>query len=189
MARAAKSFRRRLTSRGRMSLTTIAERDQPMVLKLPYVGGLQKRGISIATPVKQSPVTGDHMKSAQSKAYALVESGVAARGDAGVFHSDATIAQPLYRSESALAPKIWNQMVDCEARNALQVILSGSEILLDHSCRISPFDQKAMLERILASAHHLNSIIATLTRPDDLIGEILIEGAPEQLQATGGKAF
>ncbi len=130
------------------------------------------------------------MKPAESKAYALADSSVAAHDDAGLFYRAATITEPLYRSESALAPKIWNQMVDCEARNALQVILSGSEILLDHSCRISPVDQKAMLERILASAHHLNSIIATLTRPDDLIGEIFIEaGAPEQLQATGGKAF
>jgi hypothetical protein len=140
-------------------------------------------------PGRTITVTGDDMKPAQSKAYALVEGGVAAH-DAGVFHSTDRITEPLYRSQSALAPKIWNQMVDCEARNALQVILSGSEILLDHSCRISPFDQKAMLERILASAHHLNSIIATLTRPDDLIGEIFIEsGAPEQLQATGRKAF
>ncbi len=89
-----------------------------------------------------------------------------------------------------MKPKIWNQMVDCEARNALQVILSGSEILLDHACRISSFDQRTMLERILASAHHLNSIIATLTRPDDLIGEIVVEGGePEEFHVVGGKVF
>jgi hypothetical protein len=71
--------------------------------------------------------------------------------------------------------KVWNHMVDCEARNALQVILSGSEILLDTACRISTSDQKAILERILASAHHLSCMIATLTKPDEQIGEILAE--------------
>jgi hypothetical protein len=71
--------------------------------------------------------------------------------------------------------KVWNHMVDCEARNALQVILSGSEILLDKGCLISPSDQRVILERILASAHHLNCMIATLTTPDEQIGEIFVE--------------
>ena len=77
--------------------------------------------------------------------------------------------------------KVWNHMVDCEARNALQVVLSGSEILLDKECRISTSDQRAILERILASAHHLNCMIATLTKRDDQIGEIL----PECVNAEG----
>ena len=72
--------------------------------------------------------------------------------------------------------KVWNHMVDCEARNALQVILSGSEILLDRGCRLSTSDQRGILERILASAHHLNCMIATLTNPDEQIGEIFVEG-------------
>ncbi len=122
------------------------------------------------------------MKQAQSDAYALVETAVTPHNNGGTIHNADGMAEPLYRRESATLPKVWNQMVDCEARNALQVILSGSEILLDHACRISPLDQKAMLERILASAHHLNSIIATLTRPDELIGEIFFEGGgPEEL--------
>ena len=77
--------------------------------------------------------------------------------------------------DSANSIKVWNHMVDCEARNALQVILSGSEILLDKECRISTSDQKIILERILASAHHLGCMIATLTKPDQQIGEILLE--------------
>jgi hypothetical protein len=64
----------------------------------------------------------------------------------------------------------WTQIADCEARNALQVILSGSEILLeDLFGRLLP-EQKMMLEKILASAHRLSIIIATLTKPDDLVG-------------------
>ena len=130
------------------------------------------------------------MKQLQSDAYALLETTVTPQNNGGTIHTTDGMAEPSYRRESARSPKVWNQMVDCEARNALQVILSGSEILLDHACRISSFDQKAMLERILASAHHLNSIISTLTRPDDLIGEIFVEGGgPEELRVTGSKEF
>jgi hypothetical protein len=71
--------------------------------------------------------------------------------------------------------KSWNHMVDCEARNALQVILSGSEILLDRGCCISASDQRVILERILASAHHLHCMIATLTKPDEQLGEIVLD--------------
>jgi hypothetical protein len=64
----------------------------------------------------------------------------------------------------------WTQIADCEARNALQVILSGSEILLENVFgRLTP-EQRMMLEKILASAHRLSIIIATLTKPDDLVG-------------------
>lgn len=130
------------------------------------------------------------MKQAQSKAYALVETDVTPHNNDGTIHTADGMAEPSSRRESATLTRVWNQMIDCEARNALQVILSGSEILLDHASVISSFDQKAMLERILASAHHLNSIIATLTRPDELIGEIYVESAgPEELHLTGSKAF
>ncbi len=126
------------------------------------------------------------MKQVQSNAYVLVETAATPRNNGGTIHTTDGTAELLCRGESA--PKIWNQMVDCEARNALQVILSGSEILLDQACRISSIDQKAMLERILASAHHLNSIIATLTRPDDLIGEVFVDGGgPEELHVTGNQ--
>ena len=114
----------------------------------------------------------------------------APRNTDGTIYIPNGIAETSSRGESAVLTKVWNETVDCEARNALQVILSGSEILLDNACRISSCDQKAMLERILASAHHLNSIIATLTRPDELTGEIFVESvAPEGIHVTGSKAF
>jgi hypothetical protein len=70
----------------------------------------------------------------------------------------------------AIAVEGWTQIADCEARNALQVILSGSEILLENLFgRLLP-EQRMMLEKILASAHRLSIIIATLTKPDDLVG-------------------
>ncbi len=129
------------------------------------------------------------MKQAQLKAYAQVEPRVTPCGVDGTIPVANGITELSLRPGSAMPPKVWNQMIDCEARNALQVILSGSEILLDHARRSSAIDQKAMLERILASAHHLNSIIATLTRPDELIGEIFIESAPEEFHFTGSKGF
>jgi hypothetical protein len=158
------------------------------------------RGISIALQGSQwSAVKGARMKQAQSKAHALVKTPgceMATATNGAPHNTDGTIyipkgvAEPSSHRESAAPPKVWNETVDCEARNALQVILSGSEILLDNACRISSFDQKAMLERILASAHHLNSIIASLTRPDELIGEIFVESVdPEEIHITGSKAF
>jgi hypothetical protein len=70
----------------------------------------------------------------------------------------------------AVAGEGWTQIADCEARNALQVILSGSEILLENLFgRLLP-EQRMMLEKILASAHRLSIIIATLTKPEDLVG-------------------
>lgn len=81
-----------------------------------------------------------------------------------------------FSARPADTASVWNASVDCAARNALQVILSGSEILLDKGCRVSPSDQTLILERILASAHHLNCIIATLTKRDEQIGEIMMEG-------------
>jgi hypothetical protein len=137
-----------------------------------------------------SAITGENMKHGQPAVYGLIETkGAPLNNDETVYRANG-IAELSSRRESAPPAKVWNQMIDCEARNALQVILSGSEILLDNAWRISSLDQKAMLERILASAHHLNSILATLTRPDELIGDIFVESAePEELHLRVSKAF
>lgn len=130
------------------------------------------------------------MNHTQCKAYAVVETDGTPHKNGGTVHTVEEMAELSSRRPSAPAPRVWNQTIDCEARNALQVILSGSEILLDNACRSSCFDQKAMLERILASARQLNSIIATLTRPDEIIGEIFFEDAgPRELHVMGSKLF
>jgi hypothetical protein len=74
------------------------------------------------------------------------------------------------RFGAAAAVEGWTQIADCEARNALQVILSGSEILLEDLFGPLLPDQKMMIDKILASAQRLSIIIATLTKPDDLVG-------------------
>ena len=67
--------------------------------------------------------------------------------------------------------RTWTEAADCEARNALQVILSGSELLLDNFFgRLSPA-QKRILEGVLGSARHLNGIIAALSNPGRIIGD------------------
>jgi hypothetical protein len=115
---------------------------------------------------------------------------MARRGREGTGQFVKGVSEETRLDQSTNSIKVWNHMVDCEARNALQVILSGSEILLDKGCRISPSDQRAILERILASAHHLNCMIATLTTPDEQIGEILVESVDaEEVHAAGSKAL
>lgn len=65
-------------------------------------------------------------------------------------------------------PLDWNYVVACEARNALQVLLSGGEILLDEEFgRLSP-EQRVVVTRMIENARHLQNLIATL-RPKDEI--------------------
>jgi len=73
--------------------------------------------------------------------------------------------------ETSVVTRAWTEAADSEARNALQVILSGSELLLGNFFgRLSPA-QKRILEGVLSSARHLNGIIATLSNPDEIIGD------------------
>jgi len=73
--------------------------------------------------------------------------------------------------ETSEVVRTWTEAADSEARNALQVILSGSELLLDNFFgRLSPA-QKRILEGVLGSARHLNGVIATLSNPGRIIGD------------------
>jgi hypothetical protein len=90
--------------------------------------------------------------------------------DAGVRGAGPVNAAKPGRFGAAAAVEGWTQIADCEARNALQVILSGSEILLEDLFGPLLPDQKMMIDKILASAQRLSIIIATLTKPDDLVG-------------------
>ena len=60
-----------------------------------------------------------------------------------------------------------DQMLCCEARNSLQVVLSGAEILLeDHFGNLQPA-QKLLLTKVMDNAYHLCNLIATLAGPSD----------------------
>jgi hypothetical protein len=73
--------------------------------------------------------------------------------------------------ETPVVMRDWTESADSDARNALQVILSGSELLLDNFFGRLSQAQKRILEGVLGSARHLNSIIATLTNRDEMIGD------------------
>ena len=69
---------------------------------------------------------------------------------------------------SADTPLQWNYVIACEARNALQVLLSGGEILLDEEFgRLGP-EQRTVITRMIENARHLQNLIATL-RPSEEI--------------------
>lgn len=131
---------------------------------------------------RQFTLKGDDMNQAQSHSSALrvePQEGIAntrvemkqprceghlpMRNGAAVANAAAALVAPTNNART------WTQAADWEARNALQVILSGSEILLDNFFgRLSPA-QKKMLETVLASARHLSGIIATLSNPEEII--------------------
>ncbi|GEM_PF-5129441 len=69
---------------------------------------------------------------------------------------------------SADAPLQWNYVVACEARNALQVLLSGGEILLDEGIGPLGPEQRRVVERIIENARHLQSLIATLRSREEI---------------------
>ena len=62
----------------------------------------------------------------------------------------------------------WNHVVACEARNALQVILSGGEILLDEEFGRLSAEQRMVLARMIENARHLQNLIATLRSKEEI---------------------
>ena len=61
----------------------------------------------------------------------------------------------------------WKYMISCEARNALQVILSGAEILLDQQPEALTAEQRMLLKRMNENALHLANLISALTKPEE----------------------
>lgn len=87
--------------------------------------------------------------------------------------------------EPALAAK-WNEALCCEARNSLQVILSGAEILAEDHFGNLQATQKALLNKMTDNAYHLCHLLATLAGPDEFKSEKIAEddiSALPQLQA------
>ena len=66
----------------------------------------------------------------------------------------------------------WNYVVACEARNALQVVLSGGEILLDGQFGALTAEQQSVLAKMMDNARHINSLIASLRASQ---GELIAE--------------
>ncbi len=107
----------------------------------------QERKDFMSSAVKRAP----HARRGHS---APINGGAPA---SSVHSNGATESQP-----SANAPIQWNYVIACEARNALQVLFSGGEILLDEEFgRLSP-EQRTVVTRMIENARHLQNLLATL---------------------------
>lgn len=78
-------------------------------------------------------------------------------------------------SHDAALASAWNEALCCEARNALQVILSGAEILAEDHFHNLHATQKALLSKMTDNAYHLCHLLATLAGPDEFRSEQIAE--------------
>src|ERR1041385_1833018 len=100
----------------------------------------------------------------------MIEEGTVARssndtnGDGKIASFD---AHAISGKKVEAAASACDQLLCCEARNSLQVVLSGAEILLeDHFGNLQPA-QKLLLSKVMDNAYHLCNLIATLAGPSD----------------------
>jgi hypothetical protein len=89
--------------------------------------------------------------------------------------------RPPAQAEPSLAAA-WNEALCCEARNSLQVVLSGAEILLeDHLGNLKPA-QKGLLAKMMDNAYHLCNLMATLSGADEFRCQTGVEDEPAPLR-------
>ena len=56
----------------------------------------------------------------------------------------------------------WSEALTCEARNSLQVVLSGTKILMEDHAENLQSHQKALLSKVMDNAYHLWHLISLL---------------------------
>jgi hypothetical protein len=61
----------------------------------------------------------------------------------------------------------WNEALCCEARNSLQVILSGAEIMLEDHLGNLLVSQKDLLATMTDNAYHLCNLLTALLGPEE----------------------
>ena len=62
---------------------------------------------------------------------------------------------------------IWNDALCCEARNCLQVILSGAEILLEDHVGNLLGGQRELLLKMAENTHHLCQLLSRILGPEE----------------------
>jgi len=70
----------------------------------------------------------------------------------------------------------WNEALCCEARNSLQLILSGAEIMLEDHLGNLLAGQKESLSKMTDNAYHLGNLLTELLGPEELRLEETNEG-------------
>ncbi len=81
----------------------------------------------------------------------------------------------------------WNEALCCEARNSLQVILSGAEILLEDHLENLLSGQKQLLSKMSDNAYHLCNLLSALLGPEEFKLEQTHEGRFRSTRRTPAK--
>ncbi len=84
--------------------------------------------------------------------------------------SESTLAGSHHnRSSTAIVPigPIWSDALCCEARNCLQVILSGAEILLEDHVGNLLGGQRELLTKMAENTHHLCQLLSRILGPEE----------------------
>ncbi len=81
----------------------------------------------------------------------------------------------------------WNEALCCEARNSLQVILSGAEILLEDHLGNLLAGQKELLTKMSDNTYHLCNLLSSLFGPDEFKLEQTYEGRFRSKRRTPAK--
>ncbi|HEX2230089.1 MAG TPA: hypothetical protein VHM64_23385 [Candidatus Binatia bacterium] len=73
------------------------------------------------------------------------------------------------RSSTSILPMgpVWNDALCCEARNCLQVILSGAEILLEDHVGNLLGGQRELLIKMAENTHHLCRLLSRILGPEE----------------------
>jgi hypothetical protein len=99
----------------------------------------------------------------------------------GAVTNESKAAAMMAQAKRDLALKVsmatrWNEALCCEARNSLQVILSGAEIMLEDHLGNLLVGQKDLLAKMTDNAYHLCNLLTALLGPEELRLEETNEG-------------
>ena len=124
------------------------------------------------------PLTTSNTPSVETQAQ-QADAGFEIGGEAVANDREAAVTVP--RANQNLALKVplasaWNEALCCEARNSLQVILSGAEILLEDHLENLLGGQKELLAKMTDNAYHLCNLLSALLGPEEISLEETNEG-------------
>jgi len=124
------------------------------------------------------PLTTSNTSSVETQA-PQAKAGFEIGGEATANGSEAAVTVPRANQNPALKVPLasaWNEALCCEARNSLQVILSGAEILLEDHLENLLVGQKELLTKMTDNAYHLCNLLSALLGPEEISLEETNEG-------------
>jgi len=114
--------------------------------------------------------------------------------DSEVKNSTPPVSNPTQKQTTELtdAPELnfpaqaWSEALTCEARNSLQVVLSGMEILLEDPTKNLQTHQKVLLNKVMDNAYHLCHLISLLGPEEFKLEQMSLDEMERIRQGTGG---